>query len=235
LNKRRRHGVCYRLAISSICSYWVLKLALARSERAVLRSARHVVAAPNQVIPVLAIVRGADTVEAGFEAELSATHKRIPVEHLRECVTITVRSTVRIHDAAERVALQVSAMRVQLSSVVVWGKVECAVVNEPDSLNVSGRAHELQPSYSTWRDKSRSVGWLRAKCHNLGFVVSNAATDFRRTPQAEVVRSVEYQGLTVAVLTQSRRVAYIETKLRSTEHRERVDLIREFREGKLQC
>lgn len=66
----------------------ILHVALAAREFAVLRRARHVVAAPEKIISVLAVVRDADRVEARFEAELVSADERVPVHDLCQVVPV---------------------------------------------------------------------------------------------------------------------------------------------------
>jgi hypothetical protein len=74
-----------------------------------LRSAGHVVSTPNQVIAVLAVavIRAGECVIAILEAELVAPHKRVSIEYWAKVCPCSVR----INDAAERVALQISSVR----------------------------------------------------------------------------------------------------------------------------
>jgi hypothetical protein len=60
----------------------------------------------------------------------------IPVKDLGQLAVLSIGSTVRVDDAPERVSLQISTMRIKLSSSVIVGETNAGVVDEADYLNI---------------------------------------------------------------------------------------------------
>ena len=130
-----------------------MKLTITLGERAILDSRGHIIVATDEIVYVLAVVGRSDGVIAGFEAELvtpnesvtrainiplcqGAGYVRVPVVYLSEGLPIRVSGSVGENDAAKRIALQISTVRVKFTTLVCGVESYACVTDESDDLDV---------------------------------------------------------------------------------------------------
>lgn len=192
-----------------------------------------VVCAPETVIDVLAegllILAGR---VADFYTEAVATHEVCPVNDLliRVIVTAVAWERVGIHETAKRVTAQISAVRVQLASIVISSDVDLSLINETGDLDVVWGFDELYALESTGGDKTSTVSRLCTPGHFLTFGVTNGGVGLWGSPEAEVVYVVYERSLTHGALVLGCGVANIVTNLGTAKGSGIiVDLVRDTR------
>ena len=112
----------------------VLVVTLARFERAILGVVGCVVGASNTVVNMLTVVGSVGTSRVtDLEAENATAHEIVPLDNLL-VTAVPARPTSRVDKTAERVATQVSAVRVKLSSIVISLEVDQGLVDETNDL-----------------------------------------------------------------------------------------------------
>jgi len=225
------HRPCYGLTVRGVDTNDVLNVTVTLGELAILGSRRHVERAADEIITVLAVVGGADGVVACLEAELVSTDEGIPVEDLGQSVSIRVRGSVGEDDTTKRVTLEIGTVGVEFSSRVGGVETNTLVLDEADDLDVSGSLCPLETGDGTRRDETCAMGVFGAVCDDLGFDIANQAIWIWRTPETEVIGTVENERLAVGVGSSCGVVASVDTELRATEDLEGVDLFREVGEG----
>jgi hypothetical protein len=146
------------LSVAGVSTNNVLKITLAAGELVVSVGGGHVVGASNEIVDVLAVVRGGDCGVAEFDAEGSTADEVVPLDSLELCgVVLSTRETGRVYESTERVSGQVSTVRVKFSSGVVHLETETGVVDVPSDLNVGTCPHELGASDGTFRNNTGTV------------------------------------------------------------------------------
>jgi len=156
------------------------------------------VIASDQVKNVLAIIGGRDGRVANLDAELTASDELRPVAAL-DGLVVRRRKAVRENEAAKRVTVQISTMRVKLTARVGRIEVDASLVQEAGDLNVRTRLQELHSGESASRHDPSSVPRLAAVSHHSGLDVPNETVWDRRTPETKVGDTVDEHRLTLRV------------------------------------
>lgn len=131
----------------------------------------------------------------------------MPLEDLliRIIVTTITGESIGIYDTAERIAAlsqksisdrqsaptnkgthQISSMRIELSSRIVFLKVNQSLVDVTNDLEVIGGLHKLDASECIGGNDASTTASLCAPSDFLAFRISDYGVGFRRRPQAEV-------------------------------------------------
>ncbi len=162
----------------SIDAHGKIIVTKARLEDAWIVVGRHVPVAAHNVVDVLAVacgvgsglgeiwpsasfvqqnIRKDEGTYAGTEAEFRIRHKVRPL-----VVLDAAPERIAIHKTANRVAVAISAMRVELSSVVAPRDVDLRQVANTGDLDIVRRLHEVHTCQRAVRDGTRAAARLRA-------------------------------------------------------------------------
>jgi len=144
-------------------------IALARLEYTSVIVSRHVPEATHDVVNVLA-VPGSVGADASAETELGVRDEARPFVVLQG-----VPESVAKDEAANRVAVTVGSMGIELSSLVLLGDVELGEVALASNLHVIGSLDEMYTLESTIGDGPCAAAGLGAPCNLITFGVANGA------------------------------------------------------------
>ena len=109
-----------------------------------------------------------------------------PLDGLSERIVVSIAPSVGKHESTNRVALLISAMRVELSSLVSGLEVDHGLIDVPSDLNIIRGREELDTLESTPGNNTSAVTLLRAPCNLRSLGVRNQRVGRRRRPQAKV-------------------------------------------------
>lgn len=215
-------GVGHGDTVGDIDTGGSLEICVTNFEKATWSVAGHVVRAAHTVVNVLAV--GALVTCGGGrvtnrDAEGVATHEVGPVNDL--LVTVIVATVagegVGVHQTTKGVPTQVSAVRVELSSVVISSHVDLDLVEVTSDLDVSAGLQELDTLESTLGDETSAVAGLGAPGNLLLLRVTNGGVGQRRSPKTEIVDVVDHGSLAHGILVFGGGVADVVADLRTTD------------------
>jgi hypothetical protein len=214
------------LAISTdIATDNILELALAGGKLAVLVGGRHVVQTPEEIITVLAVVWLSNGRVAELHAELATTNKVVPLNGLLVSLVVAGREAGWVDETTKRVASKVSTVRIELSSSVCVVETNTGLLDTTGNLDVRAGTHELDTGKGALLDTAGAVAVLGAVRDDSGLNVTDDIALLGRTPEAEIVKRVDNEGLALRLVTLGGGVATVVTRLRATVNRVRVDLV----------
>jgi len=162
-------------------------------EDTVSGSVGRVVFTAHTIEPVLAkVVVGRIPQVASLEAELAVPDEVMPLWGLLRNGSAPL---VGIDEASHRIAAQISAMGVHLSSIVALKDVKLGLVKETNGLNVSRRLGPLHTGQRALGNKTGSMTGFGAPRNHDSLDVANRPAILGGTPKAEVVETVENHSL----------------------------------------
>jgi hypothetical protein len=81
---------------------------------------------------------------------------------------------------------QVSAVRVEFTTIVTFLDIDKGLLNEADDLDVIGSLHELDACQRARGNQTSSMAGLCAPCDFLAFRVSDSGVRVNGCPKAEI-------------------------------------------------
>jgi len=208
-------GVGHDGTVLGIDTRVILVVALAGLEGTVLGIIGDVVGAADTVETMFAEVGGVGVSGvANLDAESVASHEVMPFDHLS--VIFAIAKGGGVHETTHGVTAEISAVRVHLSSIVVALDVNLGLVNETNNLGVGRGPDELNTLKSIAGDETSATAGLGAPCNHLSLGVSNDRVDIGRSPEAEVINTVDKRGLAVRLLVFGSGVAPVIAVLEAT-------------------
>lgn len=215
-------GVGHHLSVRGVSTWEILRIALALLEDTVLGVRGAVEVDTDTVKDVFAVVTVVGVAPvAKLEAEAVATDEVVPLNNLNGGTS----ERVRVHDTSHGVTTAISTMRVHLSSPVISENVDLGLVNEANDLDIVGRLCELESSQRASGEETSAMARLGAPGDHDTLDIADLTTHIGRTPEAEVIESIEVRSLAERVLVLRRRVTDIVAMLRTTGKVVSVDLV----------
>jgi len=223
------------LAVSTgVDTRGVLVVALASLEDARGVGSRRIVRATDTVIDVVAVLgRVGDVGVASLEAELARAHEAVPLNDLDEVVEVSIALGEGIgeHQATEGVTTLISAVGVELSSIIIGIVVDVSLVDQPSDLNVGRSDEELNGGDGVRRHHAGTVSGGRAPSNGRSLHVCDDITGLLTTPETEIRDGVDEAGLAHGAGASGGRVTDVVAGLRTTSSRVGIDLVREVGPG----
>ena len=164
----------------------ILIVTLAGLESPVLGVVGGIISASDTVENVLTVVSGVGTGGiTNLEAENASPHEVMPFDDLL-IVGVAAGPSGGVDETTKRVTTEVSAVGVELSSIVVSGEVDEGLVDETNDLDVVRSLHKLNTLKSAGGDETSAVTGLSAPGDFLLFRFSNGSGTFRGSPETEI-------------------------------------------------
>jgi len=169
-------------------------ISLARFEFTRIVVSRHVPVAAHNIVDMLAVPSGIRT-NASTEAELSSRHEIGPLVVLEG-----IAEAVTEDKSANRVAVAISTMGVEFSSIILCLDVHLGKIANAGNLYVVWRLDEMN---TLERSVGHSPGATTRFCAPSDFVtlgITDGLGRFGGRPQAEVIKIVNPDGLAAGTL-----------------------------------
>lgn len=109
-----------------------------------------------------------------------------PLDSLDKRVVVAFAPGIGEHESTDGVALLISTMRVELSSLVSGLHVDLGLINEAGDLNIVGSREELNTLQGTSGNNTSAMALFRAPCNFRCLGVGNQCVGGGRRPQAKV-------------------------------------------------
>lgn len=196
--RRRRAGVALVERRRAVHAHGLARVALTALKRPGIVVRGHVPRAAHLVVDVLAERGRVGPVLARAEAELRVRHVVRPLVHLH----ILARERVREHEPADRVAVPVCAVWIELAASVARRDVDLRQVADAGDLDVVGSLHEMRALDRVRWDGTCAIAVLETPrdFNTLGVADSRICTWLRRSIEAKVIDRVDVDVLAHGVL-----------------------------------
>jgi len=200
----------------------VLVVAETAQEHTVLIGSWGIVLAADAIVDMFTVVCGVRARGvASLQAESTSTHEVVPFNGLDNVAVERVGED----ETTQGVTALIGTMGVHLTSRVIRGDVDKGLLNETNNLDVIRGLHKLNTSQGTLGDDTGAMRVLGAPGNCLALDDTNLLVGLLRTPEAEVIDTVDEGGLAERIWASSGRVADVVTLLCATFTGARVGLV----------
>lgn len=211
--RRRRHRITLSERRATVDALQLADVAIARFEHPRIVVCWDVPTATHDVVDVLALGSRSLT-PARTQAELVVRHEVGPLGY-EPGLAVAGRVGGGVDDSADRVAEIVGSVRVELSTVVALGDQDGCEISHAGHLNVVAGAYKVGSLDRSVRDQTGSVAIGGTVGNTRTFLLTNR-TVLCRTPETEILETVDPSSLTARVLVPSVAGARIVAGLRLT-------------------
>lgn len=151
----------------------------------------HVPVTSHRVVDMVAVHGGLRT-DAGTEAELVFRDEACPL------VVLSTRTKgVAVDESTDWVSIAISTAVIQLSTGITLANVDLREIANTSDLHVVMSLHKVHASECAVRDDASASARFGAEGDGFALRVADGAVRSRRSPQAEIDRGVQPDGLAI--------------------------------------